>query len=95
LLLITVKAGAKPTPEVVLKHKEWVLQEMKSGAMEAVYTFEGSSNGMCIVNLKRPEELDVQPAAAPMRPYRDVEVRQLTDFAGEMDRLAAALKSGN
>jgi hypothetical protein len=43
LLLITVKAGAKPTPEVVLKHKEWVLQEMKRGAMEAVYTFEGSS----------------------------------------------------
>jgi hypothetical protein len=50
---------------------------------------------MCIVNLKGPEELDVQAAAAPMRPYCDLEVRQLTDFAGEMDRLAGALKRGN
>jgi len=44
LVLITVKASARPSPEVVLKHKEWVLQQVKSGAMEASYTFEGSSN---------------------------------------------------
>jgi len=34
LVLITVKASARPSPEVVLKHKEWVLQQVKSGAME-------------------------------------------------------------
>jgi hypothetical protein len=95
LVLIKVKAGARPTPEVVLKHKEWVLQRVKSGAMEASYTFEGSSNGMCILNLKNPEELNALAAAAPMGPYCDVEVHRLTDFAEEMDRLAAALRGGN
>jgi len=48
---------------------------------------------MCILNLKNPEELNALAAAAPMGPYCDVEVHRLTDFAGEMDRLAAALKS--
>ena len=94
LLLITVKAGAKPTPEVVLKHKEWVLDHVKRGVTEVPYTFEGSSNGMCIVNLESPEQLNALRTEAPMGPYCDLEVRKLTDFAGEMDRFAAALKSG-
>jgi hypothetical protein len=50
---------------------------------------------MCIVNIENPEQLNALRTQAPMGPYCDFEVRKLTDFAGEMDRLAAALQSGN
>ena len=94
LLLITTNPNprAQPTPDVFLRHKEWVQQEVKKGTMEVPYTFAGSDEGMCIVNAQSPEELDDILIAAPGRPFVNIEVKPLSDFAKSMDRAAAAMK---
>jgi len=92
LLLISAKPGAQPTPEAFLKHKEWVQQEVKKGAIEVPYTFAGSNDGMCIINAQSPEDLSDIMMAAPAGPFADVQVKPLADFAKRMDRAVAALK---
>jgi muconolactone delta-isomerase len=93
LLLLTRNPEApQPTPDVFLKHKEWVQQEVKKGTMEVPYTFAGSYEGMCIINADTPEDLDDIMIAAPARPFANIEVKLLSDFAKSMDRVAAAMK---
>jgi muconolactone delta-isomerase len=92
LLITTNPAAPQPTPDVFLRHKEWVQQQEKKGTIEASYTFAGSNEGMCIMNADTPEDLDDIMIAAPARPYANIEVKPLSDFAKSMDRVAAAMK---
>ena len=69
-----------------------MLQHIQSSVAEAVYTFAGSSNGMCIVNADGPEQLNDFMMSAPAGPYCDVEIRPLADFAKQMDLVATALR---
>jgi muconolactone delta-isomerase len=93
LVLVSIKPNVQPNPEILSRHKDWVLQQVKNGVMEAAYTFAGSGNGMCIITAESPEQLNDITTSAPGFPICDLDVRPLADFAKQMDRMGALLKN--